>query len=441
MRLPDSPGEQPPEQVDGTIPGALAIKPINLKSAVIMTVRDRSNLFTYILSITWLAGVAVPILYSLISGNSETGLPLLGVVFWFLLVRGARWLSPAAQADSLMRRGRYKEALALCDRALAIEGVGAWVGTRRLVWLNRRTTALISLGCQDKALQASLDALNVSADPETLGNCALALLRLNRYDDAMAAVRLALALTRERSVLCHGVLSMVMLAKGKPAEAEAAAAAGLEDSRALYPFVRLERYTICLAATARAVREQTRNAAPGAHSEYFGTRRRKGPRQILARSEVLIYQKQWEIACLDDLRRIGRRSSLLQATAQLEEADSLSDQPEQTDRVFSLLGSAYQLAPEYCFWFLQQPGTFHRLDESPRVITLRQAAGALIADWNKHAPDAETVKQALKDAEVSGRARPAIQSSYSALAAQLITLGSTFTLLLVWTWRFLILTS
>jgi tetratricopeptide (TPR) repeat protein len=441
MRLPDSPREQPPDQTAGSIEDALPTKPVSVKSAVIMTVRDRSNLFTYVLSITWLAGVAAPILYSLISGNPATGLPLLGVVFWFLLVRGARWLSPAAQTDTLMRRGRYKEALALCDRALAIEGEGAWVGTRRLVWLNRRTTVLISLGCLDKALQASLDALAVSADPETLGNCALALLRLNRYDEAIAAVRLALTLTRERSVLCHGVLSMVMLARHKPAEAEAAASAGLEDSRALYPFVRLERYTICLAATARAVREQIRHAAPSAHSEYFGTRRRKGRREILARSEVLKYQKQWEIACLSDLRRIGRKSALLQATAQLEEADSLSDQPEQTDRVFSLLGSAYQLAPEYCFWFLQQPGTFHRLDENPRVITLREAASALFADWNKQAPDAEAIKQALIAAEASGRARPGLQSSYPALVAQLITLGSTFTLLLVWTWRFLILTS
>ena len=55
--------------------------------------------------------------------------------------------------------------------------------------------------------------------------------------------------------------------------------------------------------------------------------------------------------------------------------------------------------------------------------------------------DAKTVEQALTDAEASGRARPAIQSSYPALVAQLITLGSTFTLLLVWTWRFLVLTS
>src|SRR5215469_4711329 len=306
MRLPDSPEEQSPEQTGSFFGSALAMKPVSLKSAVIMPVRDRSSLFTYILSITWLAGVAVPICYSLISGNPATGLPLLGVVLWYLLVRGARWLSPAAQADALMRRGRYKEALALCDRALAIEGDGAWVGTRRLVWLNRRTTALISLGCQDQALQASLDALTVSADPETLGNCALALLRLNRYDEAIASARLALALTRERSVLCHGVLAMAMLAKGKPAEAEAAAAAGLEDSRSLYPFVRLERYTICLAAAARAIREQIRHAAPSAHGEYFGTRRRTGRMQTLARSEALNDQKQWEIACLNDLRRIGR---------------------------------------------------------------------------------------------------------------------------------------
>src|SRR5215469_12009325 len=279
---------------------------VSVKSSAIMPVRDQSRIFTYILAITWLVGVAMPILASLISGNPAMGVPLLGVVFWYLLVRGARWLSPAAQADSLMQRGRYKEALALCERALAIEGDGAWVGTRRMVWLNRRTTALISLGCQDQALQASLDALTVSADPETLGNCALALLRLNRYDEAIASARLALALTRERSVLCHGVLAMAMLAKGKPAEAEAAAAAGLEDSRSLYPFVRLERYSICLAATARAIREQIRHAAPSAHNRHFGARRRKGRLETLARSEALNDQKQWEIACLNDLRRIGR---------------------------------------------------------------------------------------------------------------------------------------
>jgi hypothetical protein len=234
---------------------------------------------------------------------------------------------------------------------------------------------------------------------------------------------------------------MAMLAKGKPAEAEAAAAAGLEDSRSLYPFVRLERYTICLAATARAIREQIRHVPPSSESRPFGARRRKGRLEIVARSEALNYEKQWEIACLNDLRRIGRRSLPLQATAQLEEADSLSDQPEQTERVLALLGSAYQLAPEYCFWYLQQPGTFHRLDEDPRVITLREAAATMFAGWNTGAPDVEAVKKALTDAEGSGHARPAVQSSYPALVAQLITLSSTFTLLLLWTWRFLILTS
>ena len=223
---------------------------VSVKSSAIMPVRDQSRIFTYVLAITWLVGVGMPILYSLISGNPAMGVPLLGVVFWFLLVRVARWLSPASQADSLMRRGRYAEVLALCDRALAVEGMGAWVGTRRLVWLNRRTTALISLGQEDTALLAALDALAVSADPETLGNCAMALLRLNRYDEAAAMGRLALSLTRERSVLCQGVLAMVFLAEGKPAEAEATASAGLggftspvsiRTSGALYHLSRRDR--------------------------------------------------------------------------------------------------------------------------------------------------------------------------------------------------------
>src|SRR5215469_4439821 len=116
---------------------------VSVKSSAIMPVRDQSRIFTYILAITWLVGVAMPILASLISGNPAMGVPLLGVVFWFLLVRAARWLSPASQADALMRRGKYAEVLAICDRALAVKGMGAWEGTRRLVWLNRRTTALI----------------------------------------------------------------------------------------------------------------------------------------------------------------------------------------------------------------------------------------------------------------------------------------------------------
>ncbi|MGO8950241.1 MAG: hypothetical protein ACLQUY_21795 [Ktedonobacterales bacterium] len=383
----------------------------------------------------------MPILVSLISGNPAEGLPLLGVVVWFLLVRGARWLSPASQADTLMRRGKYEEALRFCDRALAIQGEGAWVGTRRLVWLNRRTTALISLGREDEALEAALNALAVSPDPETLGNCALALLRLNRYDEAAEAGRLALLLTRERSVLCQGVFAIVMLAKQKPAEAEATAGAGLEDSRALYPFARLERYTMCLAASARAIREQLRHPTTEDQGESFGKMLLKRGRTLPSSADMLRYQKQREMGYVNDLRRLGRRSPLLRAMAQLEEADSLSDQPEQAERVHALLESAYRLAPEYCFWFVQQPGTFDRLSQDPHLIALRAEASALLAAWNSRTLDTEIVKQELLYAEETARAQPGAQSSYLALMVQLITLGSTFTLLLVWIWRFLILTS
>src|SRR5215469_1687653 len=294
---------------------------VSVKSSAIMPVRDQSRIFTYILAITWLVGVALPILVSLISGRPEMGLPLLGVVFWYLLVRGARWLSPASQADSLMRRGRYEGALQLCDRALAVDGEGAWVGTRRLVWLNRRTTILISLGREDEALSAALDAIKVSADPETLGNCAMALLRLNRYDEAAALGRLALSLTRGRSVLCQGVLAMALLAEQKPAEAEATAASGLEDSRALYPFARVERYTTCLAATARAVREQLRHSPPEGQPVYSRRTGRRGQPEIVSGPEFLKTRRNQELEYLKDLSRTARGASLLRAMALLEEAD------------------------------------------------------------------------------------------------------------------------
>jgi hypothetical protein len=410
---------------------------VSVKPSAIRPVRDQSQIFTYIVAITWLLGVGTPILASLISGNPAMGVPLLGVVFWFLLVRVARWLSPASQADALMRRGRYSEVLALCDRALAVEGMGSWVGTRRLVWLNRRATALISLGEEDTALLAAIEALEVSADPETLGNCAMALLRLNRYDEAAAMGRLALSLTRERSVLCHGVLAMVFLAERKPAEAEATASAGLEDSRALYPFVRLERYTTCLAATARAIREQIRHSIPEDQLIYSRKAGRHGQPEILSGPEIVKARTDRETSLINDLSKVSRRTPLFRAMAQLEEADSESDRSELTEYVLSRVKSAHQLAPAYCLWFLSQPGTLSRLGQDPYLEALRAEGRALFAAWSEHAPDAKTVKEALDVAEAKAQARPGQQSSYLALMAQLITLGSTFALLLVWAWRFL----
>jgi hypothetical protein len=419
--------------------GISAMGSLSVKSSTVLPVRDQSRIFTVVLGITWSVGVALPILTSLISGNPAMGVPLLGVVFWYLLVRGARWLSPVAQADSLMRRGRYEDALQLCERALAVEGEGAWVGTRRLVWLNRRTTALISLGREDEALTAALDAIAVSADPETLGNCSMALLRLNRYDEAAAFGRLALSVTRGRSVLCQGVLAMVLLAEQKPVEAEATAASGLEDSRALYPFARLERYTICLAATARAVREQLRHSPPEGQPVYSRRTGRHGQPEIVSGPEILKTRRNQEIEYLKDLSRTARGASLLRAMALLEEADFLSDQADQVERVYSLLKSTQKLAPEYCLWLVAQPGTFSKLAEDPYLAILRAEADARFAAWNSQAPDKEVTTKVLASAETEAQARPGVQASYQALMAQLVTLGSTFALLLVWTWRFLIL--
>src|SRR5262249_44691571 len=161
--------------------------------------------------ISWSLIVALPVFVSLAIGEQANGLPLLGVVLWFALVRVGRWLSPSARTDTLLRRGRYREALALCDKVLAVQGMGAWVGPRRRLWLNRRTVALTALGQADAALTSALEAVAISADPETLGNCALALLRLNRYDEASGAARLTLTLTRERSVIGNTVLACIKL--------------------------------------------------------------------------------------------------------------------------------------------------------------------------------------------------------------------------------------
>ena len=232
---------------------------------------------------------------------------------------------------------------------------------------------------------------------------------------------------------------MVFLAERKPAEAEATASAGLEDSRALYPFARLERYTICLAATARAIREQIRHSTPEDQLVYSRKAGRHGQPEILSGPEVVKARAARETNLINDLSKVARRTTLFRAMAQLEEADSQSDRPELTEHVLSLVKSAHQLAPEYCLWFLVQSGTFSRLDQDPCLEGLRAEGRALLTTWSERAPDATTVKKALDAAEAEAQARPGRQASYQALMAQLITLGSTFALLLVWAWRFLAL--
>lgn len=370
-------------------------------------VSDQSNLFTRGLAVAWIVAVALPLLASIQAEHPWRGVPLLGVVLWFGLLRVARWLSPASRADALMARGKYQEALALCGQALDVAGEHAWVGTRRLVWLNRRTNALLGLGRASDALVSALEAMAFSADPETVGNCAMTLLRLNRYEEAAGAARLALSLTRERSVISHAVLAQVMLARGMRAEAEALAGAGAEDASALQPLMRSEYYAMCLAAASRSMR--------------------------------LLGRKDQAKRYRDELRKVTRTSPFTRCLALVEEADGIAargDAHEQASRVFELLASALELAPSYVHWYVTQPGTFVRLADDERLVKERSAASAYVEEMVQSSPHIEAVALALAVAQRNGRPRPAPQASREALLAQVITLGGTFALLLLWTWHF-----
>lgn len=367
-------------------------------------VGDNSRLFMLGLGASWAVVVALPLLASLATGRVGHGVPLLGVVLWIALLRGARWISPAARADALMRRGAYGEALALADEALAITGDAAWIGQRRLVWLNRRTAALLGLGRVDVALAAATEAIDFSADPETVGNLALALLRLNRYDEAAGAARLALSLTRERSLAGNAVLATVMLTRRMPAEAEALARAGLADARALLPLIRPEPYAFCLVALSRASLAQDR--------------------------------KEGAEDALRDLRVAGQSAVFVRAMALAEEISGLDDTPENRERALTLLTNAFELAPDYIYWYVTQPDTLTLLRDDDRFKRIRADAYARFADFATSAPTLEIVALSLASAQKAAHTRPAVQASRGALLMQVLTLAGTFALLIWWAWRF-----
>jgi tetratricopeptide (TPR) repeat protein len=369
-------------------------------------VGDRSRLFSIGLAATWLVIVALPIALSIAKGQSAFALPLLGVVVWFGLLRAARFLSPAARADAYIRRGRYEEALGLSDQALSVEGSGAWTGIRRLVWLNRRTAALLGLGSPAAALGVALLALAISSDPETLGNCAAALLRLNRYEEAAGAARLALGLTRERSVSANAALASVMLERGMPAEAEALARAGLIDVQALLPLVRREHHMACLAALCRAEQAHGRKAAV---------------RELLSQ-----------------MRQVTARAPRLRAIALTAEADTMPDTPEARTAAFKLLDDAFDLDPHYVLWYAAQSGTFTHLRDDPRLTLFLQASEKELARLNEAAPNLQRISLALAAAQQRAHVRPAPQASREALVVQVLTLTGTLALLLWWSWRFFI---
>lgn len=384
------------------------------------TARDLSRHFTVAILASWVALVGLPLLLSLALDLAAAGAPLIGVALWFGAVRLGRALSPAARADRLIQRGRYAGALALCDSALAVCGHGRWAGTRRLAWLNRRTLVLLCAGHRDRALGAALDALAASADPETLGNCAMALLRLNRYDEAAAAAKLALSVTRHRSLVAHAALAEVMLARGMPAEAEALALSGVEDARALLPLVRHEHYVWCLAAACRAARTLARRATE---------------RELVAESRE---ESQAAAAYLSELRAAAKVNPALRSWAMLEEADGLAEVPTTRDQAATIARTVIDRWPENARWYITQPGTLAALSDDPALLQFAKTAAERFAELAAETPSSEAVAAALAAAGAVAQTRPPSHANSVALAVQVVTLASTFLLLLLWTWRFFV---
>jgi hypothetical protein len=367
---------------------------------------DRSRIFTIGLAISWLLVVALPIIISVRLTLSWYGLPLLGVVIWYAGLRIARLLSPAVRADAAMRRGDYEAAREQCYRALAVQGVAAWTGRRRLVWLNRYTTALWMLGRPDDALPAALEAVTISSDPETLGNCAATLLALNRYAEVSGAARLAQSLSRERSVSANAALAGAMLARGLPAEAEALAVAAYTDAQALLPLVRREHYVACLA--------------------------------ILCRAERALNRKEAAAKAFDALQKAPRHIRALQAFALVEEAERQEPTAEGKERAFALLTEAYECNEPYVLWYFTQPDSFRWMRDEPLCVRAVTAADERAAQLSARAVALEQVALVLAQAQKTGHPRPAPQASRAALAMQLLTLAATVALLTWWTWSFFI---
>lgn len=374
---------------------------------------DRSELFTFVLPASWVLCVAVPLVGSILLARPALGLPLLAAAMWFGLLRLARWLSPPARCERLLARGHYQAATELCRRELNVRGPTAWQGNRRLAWLNRLTAALLGMGEIGEASVAALEALAERPDPETLANCAQSLLWLNRYNEAVTAARLALSLTKERSVSSHAVLATVLLAEGRPAEAQAAAAAGMADVEALLPFVQPAHHVSLLAALCRA--DRMLGDEPQAQKH------------------------------LAALKRAAGRNLSFQARVLVEEADERASAGD-NEAALQLLQRATELAPHYVWWFAHQPHTLielhsdrqlHELLARARAAWTRNAGGAT----GDRAPEygaapAAYVAMELAAAQERGYVRPAPHASRRALTVQMLTVACTLGLLVWWTWRF-----
>lgn len=396
-RAQEAPLDGPPDESEAA-PGTLPARRPLIAS-------DQGAVFAMVAALVWLGLVALPLTLSLIFGQPLNGLPLMGVVVWLVFLRVARWISPPARADHLLRRGRYDEALAACDASLSVTGEGAWVGLRRLIWLNRRTSALLGLGRYDEALVAALAAMEHSPDPETLAASALALLRLNRYEDAITAARLVSGATHERSVRANATLAAAMLARGLPAEADALASASLADIEALSPYVRRESHALCLSALVRARRAQRLLDGP------------EGASAQLAR-----------------LRRVAGRDQTPRAIALLEEA-ALVDMSgaDAQDMVERLARQAHALAPGYTLWRLTQP-------DAP-VTSMTAYLQEDLRTQAERAPASGAVEALLRHAGAAMAPQPPRLSNSTALLAQIITVGATLALLALWTVMFYVVST
>lgn len=374
---------------------------------------DRSRLFTLALGASWAVCVGLPLVVSVWLRRPFGGAPLAGVLIWFLLLRLARQASPAAHCDRLLVQGHYAQAVGICERELAIEGPAGWHGNRRVAWLNRRSNALLGAGRLSEALTAAMEALAARPDAETLAIGAQCLLWLNRYEEAEQMARLALTLTRERSINALATLANVLIAQGQPAEAQALATAGLSDIGALLPFVQRAHHMTLIAALCRAERALNQTA------------------QTRAR--------------LRTMRRLARRDAALRALALMEEADSFAPaEGAEREQAFRAFEQAIWLAPHVVCWYLAQPYTLYEMREDVRYAHL---AGRARAEWlgaatrggvapDEGAPPTAYVAMELDIATEKGYAKPAAHASRRALAAQGITLAGTLLLLVLWTWQF-----
>jgi hypothetical protein len=194
-----------------------------------------------------------------------------------------------------------------------------------------------------------------------------------------------------------------------PAEAEALARAGLADVQTLLPLVKAEHHVLDLAVLARAERAQGERAVA---------------RELLR-----------------DIRDAGSHSQTLRAVARIAEAEDLADledDEKNREKAFALLEDAAKRWPAYTNWYLTQPKTLSKLRADERLAPLLAAAQSALTTQQETAPKAQTVAIALDIGEKEATARPAKQASRAAIGLQVLTLAATLILLLLWTWRFFV---